>query len=170
MTEFSVENLRSGLDNLDVTLSSIDEEEIKERTLKRAANEMAEMVREAVIEEDDIVTPGMNSKYGRGKGPSLSTADAWDVDESGGQYIVRPDPRVRQRAITLNYGYPGTITPDGDSPMPIQINGTPIFRWEVDGPDYTGYWQAAMRRFEASDRIGEIGAEELQRQFEQRRY
>lgn len=166
--EFSVEDLSSDLIELRSDIEAIDMDAVKKRSTKRFAEEMAEYVRKAVV-NSDIQTPGMNSIYGRGPGPSMSTASAWVVKQDGkNRYSVRPHPKVRQRAIVLNYGYPGRITPNDSEALKFEVKGVPepVFAKSVSGPDYTGYWQAAMKNLESSGRLEEIANEELEEEVE----
>jgi hypothetical protein len=164
--EFEVRNLSEELKQLKATLNQVDEERIKKRTLKRSANVLSEIVRQAVVAEPDIESPAMNSIYERGQGPSMGTLDAWVVDNEGKSYSVKPDYRVRQRAIVLNYGYPGTITANDGGYMRFTIDGVPTFRKEVSGPDPTNYWQAALNRFEKEGHLERIARKELKNEFD----
>jgi hypothetical protein len=159
-------NIEHNLEDLDLDISM---EEVKRRTLKRAADELAEMVAVAVRSEDDITSPGLNSKYGRGPGPSMATKSAWVVERKGNSYTVSPHPLVEQRAVVLNYGYPGKIRPKNADFLKFTVKGVPepIYAKEVDGPDETGYWQAAMTNFEKSGRLEEIALEELEREAQE---
>lgn len=166
--EFSEIGLQEDLGSFNLSLESIDMESVKKRTAKAFAKEMSEQVRLAIRAEDDITSPGMNSKYSRGPGPSLITGDAWKVTPDGNnKYILTPHPKVEKRATVLNYGYPGLITPDGDRPFQIMINGHPIYRWAVKGPDKTNYWRAAMRNLEASGEAKRIAEYELRAEIEE---
>jgi hypothetical protein len=149
-------------------LQSIDVEEVEKRSMKRIASEMSEMVRLAVIAEDDITSPAINSVWDRGPGPSMSQESAWIVKQFGEtSYTVEPHPKVEQRAVVLNFGYPGTITPNNTEYMKFNLNGVPIYRKEVPGPDETGYWQAAFNNLEKSGKVEEIMEEELQKEVDE---
>lgn len=164
--EFNVRQISNDLKSLDASIEAIDMEKVERETLKRAANTMSEMVRQAVIAEDNINAPAISGPYQRGEGPTMAQRAAWKVVEDGNSYRVRPDPRVEQRAIVLNYGHPGRIYPDGDGPLRFYVDGAPVFAESVEAPDYTGYWQAAMRRFRNSDRLRQMAADELQKEID----
>lgn len=167
MTEFQVTNLQSGLDELAVNLERINPEKIRKETLRRSAYEMEKMVRLAIKDEKRIRSPAsLNSPFESGPGTPISQGRSWVVEEDAGTYSLRPAPKIRQRAIVLNYGYPGKITPNTSDKLWFEINGVPHSVDEVDGPEYTGYWQKALDKFQSSNRIGEIGAEELNAEFE----
>lgn len=162
---FEVRNLTEGLNDLAVSLESIDMEKVKRDTLKKSADAMAEMVRLAVVAEPNINTPAsLNSPYESGPGYSMSRRNAWQVKEMGDQYIVTPHPKVEQRAVVLNYGVSGRITPDDSDYLWFEINGVPHSVPSVEGPEYTGYWQAAMRRFQSSDKMKRIAEAELRQE------
>jgi hypothetical protein len=159
--------IEQDLEEFKFKIEAIDMESVKEETLRRVAEEMSEFVREAVIAEPDITSPALNSPYERGPGPSMATRDAWMVEKRGAdRYIVSPHPKVRQRAVVLNFGYPGTIKPKNSDYLRFMVDGVPIFRKEVEGPDETGYWQAAYNRMEQSGRLAEIAQEELEEEIE----
>lgn len=151
-----------------VSIEEINMESVKKRTAKEFANEMAEQVRLAVVAEDDITSPAMNSIYDRGPGPSMASRNAWQVNSMGSNgYRVTPHPQVEKRAAILNYGSDGPITPDGDKPFEIMIDGHPIYRWAVSGVPETNYWSAAMRNLEASGKIEQIAEKELRAEIEE---
>lgn len=159
MTEFNIEH---NFEDLRHRLDDIDMENVERMTLKRSANALAEMVREAIVAEDDITSPAdLNSIYEGGDGYPLSQRKAWVVEKSRGSWTVRPHPQVEQRATVLNYGYPGRITPNNADALRFTINGVPIYRDWVEGPDETGYWQAALRRFRKSGELERIAQAEL---------
>jgi len=165
--EFSVLNIENDLEKLQLSVEAIDMEAVKERTLKRIATEMSEMVRQAVVAEPKITSPALNSPYTRGPGPSMATRDAWVVKKDGNdRYTVSPHPKVRQRAGVLNFGYPGTITADDGGYLKFTIDGVPTYRKEVEGPDETGYWQAAYQKINQSDKLRRIANEELEDEVE----
>lgn len=164
---FEVLGLEQGIDDFASSIDSINVDKIEKKTLKKAAHELSEMVRQAVVAEDDITSPAMNGPYERGPGPSMATGDAWLVKESGDSYTVEPHPQVEQRAVVLNYGYPGEITPNNSEVLKFEVNGVPVFADSVSGPDYTGYWQAAMRRFRNSGKLKRIAESELEKEFEE---
>lgn len=143
-------------------------ESVKRRTMKRTAEAAAEMVRQAVVAEDDIKSPAsLLSEYDSGPGPSLSWSAAWQVDPVGNdRFVLNPHPKVRQRAIVLNFGYSGDITPNQADVLKFNVNGVPMYRESVSGPDATGYWQAAFQRMRSSDKLERIATGELQREIE----
>jgi len=165
--QYDIGQISEDLEDFQISLRAIDMDKVKERTLERVATEMTEMVRQAVVAENDIISPAMNSPNDRGDGPSMSTRDAWIAEKSGAnRWTVRPHPSVRQRAVVLNFGYPGTITPTSSEFLWFEFQGHPISVREVEGPDETGYWQAAFQRIESSDRLQKIASEELEEEFE----
>ena len=167
--DYGIFEIREDLENFALSVQAVDMESVKEETLKRVASEMAEMVRQAVIAEPSITTPALNSPYERGPGPSMATKDAWQVTKAGGnRYTVSPHPSVRQRAIVLNFGYPGMIRPTNADYLRFTVDGVPVFRKEVPGPDETGYWQAAFQRMESSDKLEQIAQEELDEELEEK--
>jgi hypothetical protein len=166
--QLSVENIEKDLEEMEMNLHQIDMESVKEKTLKRVADEMASTVRQAVF-ESSIKSPASKiSEYDSGEGPPMATNDAWIVKKDGeNRYTVVPHPDVRQRAIVLNFGYPGKITAD-DGYMEFNVNGTPMYRKEVEGPEAVGYWQAAFQKLQNSNKLQEIGEEELEIEFEEK--
>lgn len=166
---FKVRNIQSDLFDLSSSLEAVDMESVKIETIRRSAHAMAEMVRQAVVAEDKIKAPAnFHSEYDGGPGPSMAHRNAWNVIKTGNTYEVRPHPEVKQRAIVLNYGYPGEITPNTADVLKFNINGVPVFAESVSGPEYTGYWQAAERRFRASGKLERIAAAELREEFEEK--
>ncbi len=166
--ELNIGQFSKDLEDFQVTLEAIDMESVKERTVKRAAQEMSKMVRQAIKAEPEITSPAVNGPYERGKGPSMVQENAWLVEKDGANsYTVRPRPEVRQRAVVLNYGYPGEITPTNGEFLKFTVEGQPVWARSVEGPDYTGYWQAAIRRMRNSGKLEEIAAEELNEEFEE---
>lgn len=166
--ELSIGEFSEDLQDFQMTLEAIDMESVKENTVRRAAEEMASMVRQAVF-ESSIKSPASKiSPYESGDGPPLATNEAWMVEKDGpNRYTVRPHPQVRQRAVVLNFGYPGEITPKNGEFLRFTVEGEPVYARSVEGPDETGYWQAAYRRMQNSGKIEEIAAEELNREFEE---
>lgn len=164
---FEITNFSDDLSELRSIISDADIEEAKEKTLKKSAYAMAEMVRQAVVAEDKITSPAMNGEFDRGPGTSLATLRAWKVTKTGNNYTVKPNHRVEQRAVVLNYGYPGKITSNGDYPMTFNIDSVPhpVSKHEVEGPDYTGYWQKAVERFQKTDKLEKFAEEEIRKQF-----
>jgi len=152
---------------MELKLEQIDMESVKKRTLKRVAQEMAGMVRQAVFESTIKSPADKISKFEGGDGPPLATNDAWIVTNEGNNYTVRPHPKVRQRAVVLNFGYPGKITPNNSEFLKFQIDGEPVFAKEVDGPEATGYWRVAFNRMKSSGKLEDIAKEELEIEFEE---
>lgn len=170
--EYDIIGIEADSKEFRMSSEAVDMESVKERTLKRIAEKMAGMVRQAVF-ESSIKSPASKiSPYESGDGPALATIKgsqpAWIVKrDSNNRYEVLPHPKVRQRAIVLNYGYPGKIEPKGDF-LRFTVNGIPVFSTEVDGPEKTGYWNAAYRRMENSGELRKIANEELDREFEEK--
>lgn len=157
--------LEKEVEEFRLSLEAIDMERVKKNTLKDMANNAWRAINKALNREENI-SFGLNSKYERGEGPSMFSRNAWVVTKkSNSQYTIRPHPKVEQRAVTLNYGYPGEITPDGDSPMRYTVKGTPRYRWAVSGPEATGYWNAAFRQMR-DGKMKEIGERELRKELE----
>lgn len=168
--DLNVSNIQHEISDFAFKLEKIDMESVKKSTAKRTAEAMSEMVRQAVVAEGDIQSPpiGGNSPYTRGDGPSMSTGAAWLVEQVGSdKYVVTPHPEVRQRAIVLNYGYPGRITPNSAEALRFTIKGVPVFATSVKGPDPTGYWQAAYRRMQSSDKLERIANDELEKEIDE---
>lgn len=166
---FRIQNIQKDLEKMNANLEAIDMESVKERTTRRVAEKMASMVRQAVF-ESSIKSPASKiSPYESGDGPPLATNDAWMARKTGAnRYSVFPHPEVRQRAIVLNFGYPGMIRPTNKDYLRFTVNGVPTFRKEVKGPDAVGYWQVAYRRMESSGKLEEIAEEELNIEFEEK--
>lgn len=172
-TRFEVDNLQTDLVEFEEYIDSVDMEKVFRTTIKEAATTLAEMVRQAVVAEEDIRSPArLNSPFENGPGPSMARRRAWKVKKKGDRYIVKPHPEVEQRATVLNSGW-GTITPNSADKLAFTVSGIPsssegttetrslIQKDSVDGPDETAYWQAALRRFEESDELERIGVREL---------
>jgi len=158
MTDFNIEH---NFGRLSESLE-IDMEKVERNTLKRSADALAEMVRQAVVDEDSISSPAnLLSEYEGGPGPSMSRRKAWVVQRIRNKWVVRPHPQVEQRATVLNYGYPGRITPNNADALRFTINGVPVYRDSVEGPERTRYWQAAVRRFRQSGELERIAQAEL---------
>jgi hypothetical protein len=164
---YEIGEISDDLEDFRITLRSIDMESVKERTLKRVAQEMSKMVRQAVFESSIKSPADKISPYEGGPGPPLATGDAWIVKKEGANYVVRPHPEVRQRAVVLNFGYPGEITPNNGEFLRFMVEGEPVFARSVSGPEATGYWQAAYQRMENSGKLEDIAGEELRREFEE---
>lgn len=166
---YSIQNIEKDLAQMSANVEAIDMESVKRRTLKRVADEMSKLVRQAVVDEPSITTPALNSPYKQGPGPSMSRHDAWMVEKTGAnRYSVFPHPEVRQRAMVLNFGYPGMIRPTNSEFLRFTVDGTPVYAEEVEGPEYTGYWQAAYRKLQNSNKLEEIAGQELQAEFEEK--
>ena len=167
--EYNVAEISDDLEDFQMSLQAINMESVKEQTLRRVAQEMAEAVRQAVVAEDDITSPAMNGPNERGKGPSMATGDAWLVEKEGSNsYTVQPHPQVRQKTVVLNFGYPGEITPKNGEFLKFTIEGEPVWARSVEGPESTGYWQAAYQQMEKSGRLREIAEQELEEEFEEK--
>jgi len=165
--EMSLGSLSEDLEDFQITLEAIDMESVKEETAKRAAREMSKMVRQAVFESSINSPAKSESDFEAGTPPALVMGDAWRVGKRNtGEYFVLPHPNVRQRAIVLNYGYPGKITPNDSEFLKFKVEGEPVWAKEVDGPEATGYWQKAIRRMKDSDKLDEIAREELNKEVE----
>lgn len=166
--EYNIAEISEDLDDFQMSLKAIDMESVKENTLERIAEKMAEMVRQAVFGSSIRSPADKISPYEGGDGPPMATRDAWIAQKDGNKWTVTPHPQVRQRAVVLNFGYPGTIRPTDSEYMRFTVNGVPTFRKEVPGPEPTGYWQAAFRRMEQSGKLTEIASEELDEEFEEK--
>lgn len=166
--QFNISEIDNDLLEFREDLSDIDMERVKESTLRRVAEEMRDMVRLAIRQEDDITSPAdLNSKYTGGPGPPMSQEAAWNVEKNGSDtYIVAPNPKVRQRAMVLNYGYPGMIRPTSGEALKFEVDGSTVFASEVEGPDPTHYWRAAREMLENSGKLEEIASEELEEEVE----
>lgn len=157
----------SDLEEFKFNIEKIDMDKVKTETVRVTANVMAKKVRDAVLQEPRINTGG-SGPYERGEGPSMGTKDAWIVEpKSDDSFEVRPHPLVRQRAIVLNDGYPGTITPDGDKKLRFTVYGVPMFREEVSGPEATNYWRVAFQQMQKSREMEKIGERELRKEVGQ---
>jgi len=167
--DYQLQNIEKDLAQMSTNIQAVDMESVKERTLKRVAEEMSGMVRQAVFESNIRSPASKISPYESGDGPPLATNDAWLVKKTGGnRYSVFPHPEVRQRAMVLNFGYPGMIRPTNAEYLRFTVDGVPVFRKEVEGPDATGYWQAAFQKMQNSDKLQEIANEELEAEFEEK--
>lgn len=165
--EYEIGAISEDLEDFQITLRSVDMESVKERTLKRVAKEMSNMVRQAVFESSIKSPADKISPYEGGDGPPLATGDAWIVAKEGANYTVRPHPEVRQRAVVLNFGYPGEITPNNGEFLKFTVEGQPVWAKSVSGPEATGYWQAAYQRMENSGKLQDIAGEELRKEFDE---
>lgn len=160
--------LQEDIEAFRIRIQSIDMDKVKKETLKRISSKMAEMVRQAVF-ESSIMSPADKTAtpYNRGDGPPLATKKAWQVSQTGAnRYTIRPDPRVNTRARVLNFGYPGKITPNSAEALRFEINGIPVFRTEVEGPDETGYWQKAVNKMKSGGEFERVAKDELEKEFE----
>lgn len=166
--ELSIGEFSKDLEDFQMSLEAIDIESVKEKSVRRAAQEMAGMVRQAVFESSIRSPADKISPYEGGDGPPLATNEAWLVKKDGAnRYTVQPHPRVRQRAVVLNFGYPGEITPKNSEFLVFEVEGQPVFAKSVEGPEATGYWQAAYQRMKNSGKFEDIIAEELNEEFEE---
>lgn len=172
-THFEISKLQGDLVEFDEYIQSFDMDRVERQTLKESAKTLAEMVRQAIRAENKIESPArLNSIWEPGPGPSLVSHRAWRVIKDGNRYIVKPHPKVEQRATVLNSGY-GEITPNSAPKLAFSVSNVPsqssgstephgLIRVDsVDGPDPTEYWQAAIRRFESTDEIERIALQEL---------
>lgn len=171
--ELSLGNLSEEIEEFGINLSRIDVENVKKETLARTARDLAEIVAMQVVQNTEINAPADTGPHESGPGPSMADGTrkgAWIVKRDGrSEYTVRPHPLVRKRAIVLNYGYPGEITPDNSDYLRFTVDGVPQFRKSVPGPDAANYWQAAMNELNSKDKLvknGEIELrDEVERQF-----
>lgn len=166
--KYDMFQIEKDLDNFLMSVESVDMESVKQETLRRVAEEMASMVRQAVFESSIKSPADKISQYEGGAGPPLATNEAWMVNKDGNRYTVTPHPEVEQRAVVLNFGYPGTIRPTNAEYMRFTVDGVPVYRKEVPGPDETGYWQVAFQRMEQSGKLEDIAQEELNKEFEEK--
>lgn len=165
---YNLFEIEEDLEEFLISIKAVDMEVVKEETLRRVAQAMASMVRQMVFESNIRSPADKISPYEGGDGPPLATNEAWKVQKDGNRYTVRPDPRVEQRAVVLNFGYPGMIRPTNADYMRFTVDGVPVFRKEVPGPDETGYWQAAFQRLEQSGKLEKIASEELNEELERK--
>jgi hypothetical protein len=164
----SIDNWEEEFADFRFSVEDIDMEEVKQEAVKKTAHDLAEMVRLQAKEADEFTTPGINSIYSRGKGPSMATKDAWNVEPRGpNEYIVKPHPSVEQRAYVLNYGYPGRIYPNNADALRFTVDGVPVFAEWVEGPEASHYWQAAMRAIESGNKMVENGEIALREEIEE---
>lgn len=167
--ELSIGEFSEDLEDFEMKLKAIDMETVKRNTVRRAAQEMASMVRQAVFESSIKSPADKISPYEEGDGPPLATNDAWLVKKkSNNEYSVQPKPQVRQRAVVLNFGYPGEITPTDEPFLVFEVNGEPVWAKSVEGPEPTGYWQKAYQRMQESGKLEEIAEEELSDEFDEK--
>jgi hypothetical protein len=166
--DFDVAKLTNDLEEFEMKLESIDVDSVKQRTLKRTAERAAQTVRQLVFESKIKSPANKISPYESGDGPPLATGEAWQVIPDGDQYFIRPHPKVEQRAYVLNFGYNGRIYPEDHEVLRFTVDGQPVFAPSVEGPDAVGYWQAAFKRLEGSDKLQEIAEDELRIEFEEK--
>jgi hypothetical protein len=167
--QYQLGGIQKELENFTASIEAVDMEKVKKETLRRVAVEMAKEVRRTILLKSTIKSPAETlSPYESGPGPNLSELAAWTVRQQKGRYIVSPQRDVRQRAIVLNYGYPGTITPNSSNAMEFEVNGVPFVRKEVEGPDAENYWRKAFNSIQQSDELERIAKEELEAEIEEK--
>lgn len=166
--KFGVLRIQDELEELRFNLDAIDIDKVKQETVRSTAMVMNSMVRQTLVAEERLNIPATKGPYESGPGPSMADKDAWIVEPVGdSEYTVRPHPQVKQRAYVLNYGYSGPITPNSADALRFTINGIPVYRDSVPGPEPTNYWQAALTRMEKSGKFERIGERELRKEIEE---
>lgn len=169
--DLSMKNLEDDIEDFQMKLERVDLEKVEKLTLSRTARDLAEMVAMQVVQSSKINSPADTGPYESGSGPSMSDGSrkgAWMVKRDGrSNYTIKPHPLVRQRAIVLNYGYPGEITPTSADYMRFTVDGVPRFRKSVPGPEAAGYWEAAMNQLRSSGKLEKNGEIELRNEMEE---
>lgn len=159
------------LETLSGKFEAIDMDRVMREGIEQTADDMAETVRLQVSNHPDIKSPAdLISPYEGGDGPPMARKQAWNVKQQGpSTFIVEPDPRVRQRAIILEYGTRDPIKARSADAMKFTVNGVPMFREEVSGIEARGYWQAAMQQIRSekqfTQNLEDEWADELERYF-----
>lgn len=164
--DYSILQVERELDEFQFSLEQIDMEEVKEDTLRSVAMVLQSYVIQQLRAESKI-TKGSESEYEEGPGPSMFSRDAWLIQkDSDSRYRLRPHPQVEQRAFVLNRGW-GEITPNSADYMRFTVDGVPVYRESVPGPDRTQYWQQAFRKLEESGEFERVASNRLQREIEE---
>lgn len=90
-------------------------------------------------------------------GPSMNTFAAWPVTKlSNGQYTVRPHPKVRTRAIALEFGRDPAQHASPETTMTFQVDSgewRTITAEQMDprDPDAEFWWRPMVQRWQAED-------------------
>lgn len=158
------------LETLSGKFEAIDMDRVMRRGIEQTATDLSEIVRQQVFESAIRSPADKISPYEGGDGPPMVTQRAWQVRQEGPRsFIVEPDPRVRQRAIILEYGTKDPITTQSAEAMRFTVNGVPMYREEVSGIRAYGYWRAAMQQIrserEFTQNLENEWADELERHF-----
>lgn len=167
------------LNKLQARFEAIDPEEAGREAVRKVAEDMREEIKAQIVASGIESPARLNSEYGHGSsgtsnaprsgGPSMVRIDpggeAWHVESVGEmQYEVFPNPKVRKRAIMLEQGTVGPITPNTADVLVFEVNGVPRFRPEVSGVDAYGYWEKAARNVSADNRLDQYFLNELESQ------
>lgn len=148
------------------------------KAVEKTAEDMAEIVRTNVVADSGIKSPSdLQSRYYIGApsgsdyksdGPPMSQERAWMVEGNGrGEFVVKPDPRVRQRAWILHVGHSGHTKPGSEGPMRFYVDGVPKFRQSIGPLDARQYWRKATQEIEQSDRFEQHLLDELEKKADE---
>lgn len=165
------ERYSQDLETLSAKFEALNPDRVIREGVEQTADDMAEIVRLQVSNHPDIQSPAdLVSPYEGGDGPPMARKQAWNAKQTGpATWTVRPDPRVRQRAIILEYGTRDPIKARTGETMRFTINGVPVYREEVSGIEARGYWRAAMQEIRSSGKfeqnLEDEWSDELERYF-----
>lgn len=165
------EEIQEQLRSMERRMATIDIDEVRKEGAKATAEDLTQMVRDAVAAHPDISSPAnLQSRYYVGspdssKGQPLTTRAAWEVDQVGdGSYRVRPKPNVRRKAMLMEFGR-SSITTGPDNPMRFWVDGVPVFTHHVDAVEPKYYWRTAVRKVRADGVLSDNLEKELEKEF-----
>lgn len=143
------------LRTLEAKFEAIDMDRVIRRGIEQTADDLREVVRTHIVAHPGIESPArLNSPYEHGPGPSMVRRPAWIVEHTGkGTFTVKPHPKVRQRAVILEYGTRDPITPQTGDYLWFTVDGVPRSVEQVSGIEPRGYWRAAMQQIESEFRL-----------------
>lgn len=174
--DLDVENIREQLVLMERRMATIDVDKVRRNGAKATAEDMTQMVRDAVSAHPDISSPAnLQSRYYVGspdssKGHPLTVQKAWEVDQVGdNSYRVRPRANVRRKAMLMEFGR-SSITTAPDNPMRFWVDGVPVFTHEVDAVKPKYYWRTAVRKIRADGVLSDNLKEELRKEFREAGY
>lgn len=158
------------LETLSAKFEAIDMDRVMRRGIQQTAKDLSEIVRQKVFESAIRSPADKISPYEGGDGPPMATQKAWVVKQEGPRsFTVEPDPRVRRRAIILEYGTRDPIEARSAEAMRFTVNGVPMYRKQVSGIRAYGYWRAAMQEIRSerkfTQNLQDEWADELETYF-----
>lgn len=142
----------------------VDPKAARRRAMRSAMETLLDYILEEIRSEGlfGFQTPG-----NRGEGPALATRAAWEVTQvQDGVWRIKVDERVADRAVYLEFGTDGPITPNDADRLKFESqDGEMIYPKAVSGVEEYAFLRTALKRYRAENVLQNEFKNEIEREF-----